>query len=245
MQPALQGGLQGSVGGGVQGGLGVGLDLVALLVHGQAHAQGVFGVVLEEGVGQGRAVTGGGLHHGNGGHGQKHGLGAAGGVGDVHPLAEQLGHQLHVGGLAAAGAGTGKLHQRPLELAAPDGELVQRIGLLGEGQAVIPVVLLRHLGLQRLHHQGLLPGGAHVGAAAAALAVQGIHLDAEGIILHPPAVGLVGDAAGRGLLRLLLGKQEGPEGGVGAHQGALVAADAVPDGAAVQLHDLVVDALTA
>ena len=37
----------------------------------------------------------------------------------------------------------------------------------------------------------------------------------------------MGDAAGRGLLRLLLGKQEGPDGGVGAHQGALVAADAV------------------
>ncbi len=38
--------------------------------------------------------------------------GTAGGVGDQHPVAEHLGGQLDVGGLAAAGAGAGELEQR-------------------------------------------------------------------------------------------------------------------------------------
>ena len=47
--------------------------------------------------------------------------GAAGGVGDIHSVAEQLGDQTCVGGLGAACAGAGELEQRLLELAALDG----------------------------------------------------------------------------------------------------------------------------
>ena len=49
---------------------------------------------------------------------------AAGGIGDDGPIAEELGHQLQVGRLAAAGAGAGELEQR-LEQLRP----LHRIGL--------------------------------------------------------------------------------------------------------------------
>ena len=49
---------------------------------------------------------------------------AARGVGDHHPVAEELREQLHVGRLAAAGAGPGELEQRQQQLRALD-----RVGL--------------------------------------------------------------------------------------------------------------------
>ena len=49
--------------------------------------------------------------------------GAAGGVGDERAVAEELGEQLDVGRLAAAGAGAGELEERLEELRALDVEL--------------------------------------------------------------------------------------------------------------------------
>ncbi len=46
--------------------------------------------------------------------------GAAGGVGDLGAVAEQLAEQLEIGRLAAAGAGAGELEQRLEELHAAD-----------------------------------------------------------------------------------------------------------------------------
>ena len=51
--------------------------------------------------------------------------GAAGGVRDVHTIAEQLGDELRVRSLAAARAGAGELKQRLLELAALDAGLLE------------------------------------------------------------------------------------------------------------------------
>ena len=45
----------------------------------------------------------------------------------IHAVAEQLGDQLDIGGLAAARAGAGELEQRLLELAALHGGLDWRI----------------------------------------------------------------------------------------------------------------------
>ena len=45
----------------------------------------------------------------------------AGGVGDQHPVTEQLGDQFDVWGFTTAGTGAGELKQRPNQLAALDG----------------------------------------------------------------------------------------------------------------------------
>ena len=86
--------------------------IFALLVQRQAHAQAKFGVVFEERVGPGRAAPF--AVDGPGGGGQVAAVdgGAAGGIGDQHAVAEELGEQLDVGCLAAAGAGAGELEQR-------------------------------------------------------------------------------------------------------------------------------------
>ena len=77
------------------------------------------GVVLEQRVGPGRpaAVAVGSV--GRGGQVAAVDRRAAGGVGDQRPVAEQLGQQLDVGGLAAAGAGARVLEQRLEELRCP------------------------------------------------------------------------------------------------------------------------------
>ena len=85
--------------------------LIRLLVHRQAQAQAELGVVLEQGVVPGRASP---LRvHRVGGGGQVAAVdgGAAGGIGDQHAVAEELGGELDVGGLAAAHAGPGELEQ--------------------------------------------------------------------------------------------------------------------------------------
>jgi hypothetical protein len=79
-----------------------------LLVHRQAQAQAELGVVFEEGIVPARppALRVGGV----GGGGQIAAVdgGTAGGVGDQHAVAEELGRQLDVGGLAAPHAGPGE-----------------------------------------------------------------------------------------------------------------------------------------
>ena len=86
-------------------------QLGAALVDGQVHAEAELGVVFKQAVCPGGAVTF--IVHciGYRGGGTAVDGAAAGGVGDDHPVAEQLGRKLHVGGLAAAGAGAGELKQ--------------------------------------------------------------------------------------------------------------------------------------
>ena len=96
--------------------------------------------------------------------------GAAGGVGDEHLIAEQLGGQLGVRSLAAAAASAGELKQGLLELAALDSGLLELLGdflLGGQVDAVLEHGLLVALGVDGGHLQSLVLGGAggHAGAA--------------------------------------------------------------------------------
>ena len=89
-----------------------------------------------------------------------------------------------------------------------------------------PVLRLLELALQGPHGQGRLLGQAHVDAAAAAGAVVGGDLDAVGVLpVHAPGRDRLKARGLGGLLGAV--QQNGPDGGVGAHQGALVALDAL------------------
>jgi hypothetical protein len=83
------------------------------------------------------------------------------------------------------------------------------------------------LGFQRLHHQGLFFGRTDVGAIAAAHAVFRIDLHAELVLLELLADGLLASKAAGALAKLIVGDQEGTDGGMRADHGALVALDAV------------------
>ena len=164
---------------------------------------------------------------GGGGGGATVGGGAAGGVGDVHPLTEQLGHQLDIGGLAAAGAGAGELEVGLGELGGLHVLVADGVGLDGDRvHAVGPVVRLVQLALQRPHGQGRLLGQTHVDAAAAAGAVIGRDLEAVGIFAAH-ALGVHGAEAHR--LAGLFGavQKDGTDGRMRAHQGALVTLQAL------------------
>ena len=76
----------------IDDGLRVSFHLAALLFNRQAHTQRILGVVFEQGVGQGGAMASGVANQGDCRHRQEHGLGAAGGIGNVHAVTEQLGH---------------------------------------------------------------------------------------------------------------------------------------------------------
>ena len=192
----------------------------------QIHAKAVLGVVLKEGVGPGGAVAGGVDGIGGGSGGAAPDGGAAGGVGDVHPIAEELGHETGIAGLGAAGAGAGELQERLAELAALDG-VVHHVGLVGHlGHAVVECLLLGKLALLGYHGQSA--GGALADADAAAHAVQrryghGVLIDAlalAGLDVH----GTQGGGSGGSLFG---GEGVGTDGGVGADIGAVVALDAL------------------
>src|SRR5699024_11841120 len=94
-------------------------------------AQAVLGVVLEQGVDPGgtmAAVLVDGV--GRDGRGAAPDGGAAGGVGDVHLLTEQLGDQTCVRSLGAAGAGARELQQGLVEQRADDG-VVRKLAEIG------------------------------------------------------------------------------------------------------------------
>jgi hypothetical protein len=90
------------------------------LRSGQVHAKAELSVVLKQGVLPCRAVAVlvDGVRRGRSRTAPDGG--AAGGIGDVHLVAEELGSQLGIRSFAAAGAGAGELKQRLLELAALD-----------------------------------------------------------------------------------------------------------------------------
>ena len=106
------------------------------------HAQAVLSVILEQGVGPSgtMAFLVGAI--GRGGSRTAPDGGAAGGVGDVHPVTEQLGDETGIAGLGAASAGARELQIGLLELAALDG-VVLHVGLGSDlGHAVVEHILL-------------------------------------------------------------------------------------------------------
>ena len=186
--------------------------LAGQFVHCLAHTQTVLGVVLEQRVGPGRSTTVGTL--GVRGGGQVAGVDGrtAGGVGGQHAVADHLGDEFDVRGLATACAGAGELEQRPFELAALDGaDVDQAVVDLGQGQEGLPVLRrfrFEFLGIHR-HGQGaglgllavrtFLAARADGHAQGTAAAVGGGHLNGE---LH--------------VLELLAHRINGLEGGIGA-----------------------------
>ncbi len=87
-----------------------------LLIERGAHAEAELRVVFEERVGPGRSAAGSVLAVGRCGQVAAVDRGAAGRVGDVEPIAEELGQQLDVGRFAATCAGAGELKERLQQL---------------------------------------------------------------------------------------------------------------------------------
>ena len=81
-----------------------------------AEAETEFGVVFEQRVRPCRAAAFGVLAVRSGRQVAAVDRRAAGGIGDQHAVAEELGHQLDVGSFAAAGAGAGEFEERLQEL---------------------------------------------------------------------------------------------------------------------------------
>ena len=134
----------------------------ALLLDGKRHAEGEFGVVLEERVGPGGAEAA--LVHrvGDAWHGRAPGLRAARGVGPVDAVAEELREQLGVRRLAAARARRRELDERLAEL---HGLVVRRREarrLVGKREREIPVRGRRHdaLLVHGVHRERLVLGEA-------------------------------------------------------------------------------------
>ena len=117
------------------------------------------GVVLEQRVVPGRAASLGVRRPRRGGQvGAVDGR-APGGVGDDHAVAEQLGDELDVGRLAAAGTGTGELEQRLERLGTLHRVVRQDVAVdLGKRQEELPRPPLGlTMGRRRLHVDGLVP----------------------------------------------------------------------------------------
>ena len=204
--------------------------LAAHLIDRQAHAERVLRIVLKQRVGRSRPAAGSCFGIGECRRGGTDNVGAAGCIGDIHALTEQLRHQLHVGGFTAACTGAVELIQRALILAASDGEFIHRIFLGGQRDKIIPVGLLMHLAFQRLHHECLFFCRADACTAAAALAVERIDLDAHGIALKALALDLFCQAAFGSGFSFFGSQEERTDSGVRANQRAHVASDAVfPD----------------
>jgi len=201
------------------------LDVGPALLGSQHHAQTVLGLILEQGTVEGRATALLVLGIGQGRECTGPSQRAAHAVDPVGLFAVQLGDELGIGGLAAAGAGAGELHQRLAELAALEGLAVEHTGLVLQGQGIVPIGFIIHSIIHRLHRQGLILGKAGSGAAAAAGAVQ--RADLQAVLQALGSFGGNGGEAGGSRSGLLLVHQIGPDGGMGADKGTLVALQAL------------------
>ena len=182
------------------------LRLRLLLVEREPHPVAELGVVLEERVRPGWAAAVGVRRPRRRRQVAAVDRGAAGRVGDEQPVAEQLGQELQVRGLAAAGAGAGELEQRLQHLRALDrSRLHERPVDLRQRQEEVPVgaLALDVVGLrQRVERlvvlELLVAGGAGLDADPAAGAVVGRDLDRHrhpGQVLRAPL--LRAEARGR------------------------------------------------
>ena len=111
--------------------------------------------------------------------------GAAGGVGNIHTVAVQLGGQLGIRSLAAACASAGELQIR-LSVLHADGIVGKQLRFFGSVHQRIIDLLPIQLAGNGFHGQGL--GGTHIGAGGAAGAVQYGHnqgvLIIRSLVLH-------------------------------------------------------------
>ena len=221
VEPSL-GGLGGGAGLHQDGGVG-GEHAVDGLIA-QLHAHAVLGVVLEQAVGPCGAVTLLVDRVRAGGSRTAPDRRAAGGVGDVHMVAIELGDQAGVSRLGAAGAGAGELEQGLLELAVAQRGALD-LGLVGDlAHAILEHVLLSHLVLDADHGQRV--GRAGLDAHAAAHAVQ--RADGQRVLqllvlaLH----GKHGHGLGAGG-GFLVGQAERADAGMRAHERAAVALGAL------------------
>ena len=154
--------------------------------------------------------------------------GTAGGVGNIHLIAEELSSQLGIRRFAAAAAGARELQQGLRELAALHRGLLELLGNRFLGGQVDPVIehsLLRTLRIDGRHLQSLLLGrtGGHAGAAARAVQSGNDHGEVHaGYAGHGLCLGALGS-----VLQLFIGHSDGTNDRVGAHIGALVALNAV------------------
>ncbi len=180
------------------------LELAAVGINRQPHPEAVLGVVLEEGVTPGRTLTAAVDAVGHGREGPAVDGGAAGRVGDNHPVPEELGNEPHVGGLAAAGAGAGKLEERLQELAALECLGIDTLGVDRQGVKEGDILHLAGLAFldQRPHLERLGLGGAGLHAAAATDTVLDIDLDLVLQLLVVLGGGLDRLEGGRGVLHV-------------------------------------------
>ena len=196
----------------------------APLLHRQAHAQAELGVILEEAVGPRRAEAAAVDRIRYAGHSSAPGLRAASGVGPVDTVTEKLGEELGIRGLATSRAGCRELEQRAAELASLDSIWIEKVALVLEAEGILETCLVLLRKCCRHHLQG--PGGATLGTASAARAVQFGHCQGEMQALGL-AVGRNGNESLRrgGLLGIV--QEERSDDGMGADEGAAVALDAL------------------
>ncbi|MNG97572.1 hypothetical protein D3C79_566900 [compost metagenome] len=213
---------------------------IAMLIDGEPEAQAKLGVVLEQGVGPGRAAPLGVGGVGGGGQVAAINRRATGGVGNQQPVPVELGQQLDIGGLATAGAGAGVFKQGRDELG---GANVDALQLLSRAlRQVQEEVVVRLLGLEvvepRFHVDrlaawiGAILGRADLDAEVAAGAILRRHL--QHILLTAHVAGLhIQRVQGRGGIgqRFFI-HHLGADGRVGAGGHAVVAL-----GAEVRLPD--------
>ncbi len=214
---------------------------LAMLIHGEPEAQAKFGIVLKQGIRPGRTTALGVGGVGGGGQVAAIDGGATGGVGNQQSVTVELGQQLDVGGLAAAGAGARVFEQRRDELG---GANIDALQLLGRAlREVQKEVVVRLLGIEvvesgfhvdRLAARiGAVPGRAHFDAEVAAGAILRRYL--QHILLAAHVAGLhIERVQGRGGIgqRFFI-HHLSADGGVGAGGHAVVALGAevrLPDG---------------
>ena len=160
-------------------------------------------------------------------------------IGDIHPVAKQLGDQLCIRRFAAACACAGVLKQRSLELAAFDRSLLElrsNLFLRREAVRVIELLLFVRLCLKRLHHERLLPlhAGADICTGTAARAVKcgnsngKLHTGHAGHRLHLHAL--------RSVLCFLLRQRKRADDRMRADIGAEITLDAVFRNPAGRIH---------
>ena len=154
--------------------------------------------------------------------------GAAGGVGDIHLVAEQLCDQTRVACLGTACAGAGELKQRLAELAALDVSSLEFLLLGNLVHAVIEDVLLIQLRLLRNHLDSLNLFGAGADTDAAAHAVE--RRDGHGELINAFTLTSLDrdDLSSCGcVLGFLIGQRDRADGSVRADISAVAALDAL------------------
>ena len=141
----------------------------AILRHSQVHAESVFGIVLEQREAPGRTFPLPVRRIRDRGRAAGPGRGTTGGVGNHHPVSDQLGDQFGVRGLATTGAGAGEFLQWFGKLTAFYGQFLLGRNLFDRNRAGILPEFFQRITLfrQRRHHQRFLFGRAGIDAVAA------------------------------------------------------------------------------